>query len=169
MEPAVDEAVALTVTVVPETIDPLKGAVIVAVTGEAPPPGPRGRGAGEEAHALGPGVQPGRICVLVGERCPVRKLRAWVPLLVPGTGAHAVHVPPLNFVNWIELAASVAMANSQTLVPSVAPNRPPPDLNETPLKFGGAVSADHGFAAALYVAPSTSGPLALGRRRKAVG
>ena len=59
------------------------------------------------------------------------KLRVCVPVFVPGTTAHDVHEEPLNFVNRIEFALSLLLiANNQTFAPSVAPNNPPPDLND---------------------------------------
>ena len=63
---------------------------------------------------------------------PVMKLRVCDPTPVPGTVVHAVHDAPLNCVQRIEFAVSVLMTNSQTFVPSVAPNRPPPALNAWP-------------------------------------
>src|SRR4051812_26941704 len=162
--PAVVVADALTGTVVPDTVAPFSGAAIVGVTGDVPPPATRTSGVVKTSNDDVPCVQARPIWVLVGVRLPVMKLRDCVPMLVPGTADHAVHVLPLNFVNRIELALSLTIANSQTLVPSVAPKRPPPDLKETPLKLGGAVSADQLLFTALYVTPSTPVPLALARK-----
>ena len=69
------------------------------------------------------------------------KFRASVPLSVPGTTAQDVHDVPSNFVNRIALAVPLPlMTNRQTVVPSVAPYSPPPDLNACPPpKFGGFV------------------------------
>src|SRR5881394_2148994 len=99
------------------------------------------------------------------------KLRVCVPTSVPGTVAHAVHTVPLNFVYRIELARSVVaplITNSQTLVPSVAPNRPPlTGLVEPPIFIDCPVTNDGGagdravqlFPAAEYVAPIIAAPV----------
>ena len=130
MGPAVDEAVALTATVVPETIEPLKGAVIVAVTGEGPPPPVVLKAIEKTSNVPLPCVHARPIWpVPVSVRLPVMNLRVCVPLFVPGTTAHGVQAVPVNFVKRIEFGPSVLIRNSQTLVPSVAPNRPPAALN----------------------------------------
>src|SRR6476646_5629830 len=100
------------------------------------------------------------------------QLRVCEPELVPGTMAHGVHVDaPSHFVNRIEFGPSLLITNSHTLVPSVAPNKPPLTV---PLagfidwlapKAGGAGDkAAHAFVAVLYEAPATTVPPELLRR-----
>src|SRR3954451_8345614 len=132
MVPAVEEAVALTVKVAPDNVAPVSGALIVGVTGDEPPPATRISGVVKTSNVDVPCVQARPIWVLVGFRCTVMKLRDCTPPVVPGTAAHEVHVLPLNLVKRMLLAVSLPLtANSQTVdVPSVAPARPAPALND---------------------------------------
>ncbi len=93
------------------------------------------------------------------------KLRACVPLPVPGTVAHDVHAVPLNLVYRIEPALSPLMQNSHRLVPLLAPNRPAPFLNDWPGPNAGGAGAIavHALEAGTYCAPSTPVPDALRR------
>src|SRR4029453_16044733 len=91
-----------------------------------------------------------------------------MPISVPGTVDHCVQAIPSNRVQRIELATSVLIAQSQTLLPSVAPNNPPPDLNDWPAPNDGGAGdiEDQVLAATLYDAASTPVPFALRRNQK---
>src|SRR5262249_36342383 len=102
------------------------------------------------------------------------KFRTCAPVLVPGTAAHGNQVVPSNFVNRIELARSLLTTNSQTFVPSDAPNRP--ELTAVPAVAGfidwfapnpggAAVRLVQVFVPATYERPSTV-PVALRRNAK---
>ncbi len=86
----------------------------------------------------------GRCSALVS-RNEVARLRAGV---VPGTVAHGVHAPAAELRVENRVGGVVTMmTNSQTLVPSVAPNRPPPALNAWPVvKRAARAKASPGIA-----------------------
>src|SRR4051812_39506111 len=101
------------------------------------------------------------------------KFRLCVPDAVPGTGAHGDHddVEAVNLVNWTVFAVSPLITNSQTLVPSVAPNSPLATVDEGTfidnwlLKLGGAgENVAHVSVPALYDAPANCVPPELLRR-----
>ena len=86
--------------------------------------------------------------------------------------AQAVQAVPSNFVNRIEFDASLLIRNSQTLVPSVAPNNPPLTVPLAgfidwlaPNPGGAGDSAAHTFVAVLYDAPAIAVPPELPRRK----
>src|SRR5262249_40876127 len=101
------------------------------------------------SNVVVPSVQINPIWPPTARGKPEMKLRVWVLRSVPGTVAHPVHVPPINALNRIELAGSLLMQNSQTLVPSVAPNTPAPPFGTCPEANagGGAFIAFHVFDA----------------------